>query len=62
MLWCLSLASLFQLTREKNLLVAPLYDRLLALPPNIALGWKSLPGTNTQAYYEKLLIADKKVL
>jgi len=23
-----------------------------ALPANIGLGWKSLPGTNTQAYYE----------
>jgi hypothetical protein len=24
----------------------------LALPANITLGWKGLPGTNTQAYYE----------
>jgi hypothetical protein len=26
--------------------------RLLASPINIRLGWKSLPGTNTLAYYE----------
>ncbi len=31
---------------------APLYGKLLALPANIRLGWKGLPGTNTQAYYE----------
>ena len=24
----------------------------LALPANIRLGWKGLPGTNTLAYYE----------
>jgi hypothetical protein len=27
----------------------PLKGRLLALPANIRLGWKSLPGTNTLA-------------
>ena len=27
---------------------------------NIRLGWKSLPGTNTLAYYENSLIADVK--
>jgi hypothetical protein len=26
--------------------------RLLALPTNIRLGWKGLPGTSTLAYYE----------
>jgi hypothetical protein len=30
----------------------PLYTRLLALPINIRLSWKGLPGTNTPAYYE----------
>ncbi len=25
----------------------------LALPANIQLGWKGLPGTNALAYYEK---------
>jgi len=25
----------------------------LALPANIRLGWKGLPGTNALAYYEK---------
>jgi hypothetical protein len=34
----------------------PLYGRLLASPTNIRLGWKSLPGTNTLAYYENLYI------
>jgi len=30
-----------------------LYGRLWASPTNIIrLGWKGLPGTNTQAYYE----------
>ncbi len=33
---------------------APLYGRHLALPTNVRLVWKGLPGTNTQAYYEKL--------
>ncbi len=32
---------------------APLYGRLLALPTNIRLGWKGLPGKNALAYYEK---------
>jgi hypothetical protein len=26
--------------------------RLLALPTNIRLGWKGLPGTNALGYYE----------
>jgi hypothetical protein len=30
----------------------PLYGRLLASPTNIRLGWKGLPVTNAQAYYE----------
>jgi len=37
----------------KHLTCAPLYDRLLALPAIITLGWKGLPGTNALAYYEK---------
>ncbi len=32
---------------------APLYGRLLALPANIRLGWKSLAGTNAPTNYEK---------
>ena len=39
-------------TRVKHLSGAPLYGRLLASSTNIRLGWKSLPGTNTLAYYE----------
>ncbi len=31
---------------------APLQGRILALPTNIRLGWKGLPGKNTIAYYE----------
>jgi hypothetical protein len=30
-----------------------LYGRLLALPPNIRLGWTGLPRTNALGYYEK---------
>ncbi len=26
----------------------------LAIPANIRLGWKGLPGTNTLAYYERV--------
>jgi hypothetical protein len=32
---------------------APLYGRLLASAENIRLCWKSLPGTNALANYEK---------
>jgi hypothetical protein len=31
-----------------------------ALPTNIRLGWRSLPGTNTLAYYEDPQITDVK--
>jgi hypothetical protein len=31
----------------------PLWDKLLALSINIRLGWKGLPGTNTQADYKQ---------
>ncbi len=31
---------------------APLKGRLLALPSNIRLSWKGLPGKNALAYYE----------
>ncbi len=36
--------------------------RLLTLPANIRLAWKSLPGPNTRAFYKNSLIADNKVL
>jgi len=36
-----------------NLSGAPVWRRLLALPTNIRLGWKILPGTNALAYLEK---------
>jgi hypothetical protein len=36
---------------------AQLYGKVQTLPTIIRLGWKSLHGTNTQAYYE---ITDKK--
>jgi len=39
---------------SEHLAGAPLYSRLLASPTNIRLGWKSIPGTNTLAYYENL--------
>jgi hypothetical protein len=36
--------------RVRHLSGVPLKGRLLALPTNIKLGWKSLPGTNDLAY------------
>ncbi len=39
---------------------APLLGRLLGLLPNIRLGWKDLPGANTLAYFEYLLIVAVK--
>ncbi len=39
---------------------APLEGRLLASPTNIRLGWKSLPETNSLAYYEYPLITAVK--
>jgi hypothetical protein len=41
---------------------APHEGRLLALPANIRLGWKGLPGINTLAYYKNLQITAAKVL
>ncbi len=38
----------------------PLLGKLLALPTNIILGWKSLPGTNTLAQYENSYITAVK--
>ncbi len=35
-----------------------LLEKALALPANIRLGWKGLPGTKAQAYYE--LFFDRK--
>jgi hypothetical protein len=39
-------------TKVKDLSGAPLCGRLPALPANIIIRWKDLPGTNTLAYYE----------
>ena len=38
----------------------PLLGRVLALPANIRLGWRGLPGSNTLAYYENPLIPTVK--
>ncbi len=38
--------------KVKHLSDAPLLGRLLALPTNIRLDWKVLPGIKTIAYYE----------
>jgi hypothetical protein len=51
-----------ELMQVKLLSDAPLFGRLLALPTNIRLDWKSLPGTNTPVFYENSQISDKKVL
>ncbi len=32
------------------------WGKYLASPANIRLSWKGLPGTNTLAYYEKVLL------
>jgi hypothetical protein len=40
------------LPKWRNLQGAPLKGRFLALPTNIRLGWKGLPGTNTLAFYQ----------
>jgi hypothetical protein len=37
-----------------------LSGRFLALPTNIRLAWKGLPGTNTPPYYEKLKLMSIK--
>jgi hypothetical protein len=39
-----------------------LLEKSLALPANIRLGWRGLPGTNTLAYYENPEITVEKSL
>jgi hypothetical protein len=41
---------------------APLLDRLLALPENIRLGWKSLSEANPQAYWAHLYVTKKIIV
>ncbi len=48
----LMFVSKVELSQVKYLKGAPLWDRLLASPANVRLGWKALPGTITLAYYE----------
>ncbi len=43
-------------------LKSALRGQALALPSNIRLGWKGLPGTDTEGYYENSLITTAKVL
>ena len=45
----------------KQLSGTPLKGRLPALPTNIKLGCKGLPGTNTLAYYENPFITAVKI-
>jgi hypothetical protein len=49
---------MFAVTAGAYLIEAPFrcftLGRLLSSPPNIGLGWKDLPGTNTLAYFKKL--------
>jgi hypothetical protein len=47
-------------TRVKHLSGAPLQGMLLALPANIRLGWKYLPGANILAYYKNPQITTVK--
>jgi hypothetical protein len=68
----LSLASLSSLVyclwiilqprRIKHLLGVPLKGKLLALPTNIRVSWKGLPGTNGPAYYKNSKLRTEKVL
>jgi hypothetical protein len=44
-----------------HLLGAPIYYRLLALPENITLCWKGLPGINTLAYLPFVSYGDKEL-
>jgi len=44
----------------KQLSGAPLEGRLLALPANIRLDWRGLPGTYTLAYYKNTQITTVK--
>ncbi len=46
---------------SKYPLIKPLFCRILALPTNIKLGWKGLPGMNTLATLVSLLVMKKKV-
>jgi hypothetical protein len=48
---CLKSLKIYQITTN-YLLGATFSNWLLALPTNIRLGWKGLPGTNTQAYWK----------
>jgi len=60
---CLSLAShssqaqcwweRLEPTQVEHLKDAPLSGKLLALPTDIRLSWKGLPGINSLAYYER---------
>ncbi len=47
-------------TQVKHLSGAPLKVRLLALPTNIRLGRKGLPGTNASAYYKNSYVTPVK--
>jgi hypothetical protein len=49
-----------ELSQIKHLSNVPPLGKVLALPTNDRHGWKGLPGTNTQAYYENSKITDKK--
>jgi hypothetical protein len=44
----------------KHLSGAPLQGRLLTMPANIKLGWKSLPAMNALAYYENFVTYNRK--
>jgi hypothetical protein len=48
--------------RVEHLKCAPVLGMLLALPKNIRLGWRGLPGTNTPAYYDHSQITASKSL
>jgi hypothetical protein len=47
--------------RVKKPLSVFLSGRYMAIPANIRLGWKGLPGTNAPAFYEKSKFTTVKV-
>jgi hypothetical protein len=47
--------------QSKQILSAPIKGKLLALSLSMRLGWKSLSGTNTPAYYENSQISAKSI-
>ncbi len=55
------LSLMFMNIKVKHLSGAYLWDRHHALPTNIQLDWKGLPGINTLTYYEFIYYGSKNI-